>query len=201
MLDTVGFRESRAPGYAARFEYDAVNLGRGGIVRFSIQGARRDSGVDAESTRGLPDVSAALPAAEVHQRMSLQYLAARRLHGVSLFRPDSAAGAKACRTGVFPPVPRNAANPIGSRRCSATNAGDCARETPSTSSNAKSTAASRVATPMPRRSRLPTLGDGRHLAKEQSRDWQTGRRGLKIGPDKSSITQTSGSQRYGMGVA
>ncbi|MGB7754705.1 MAG: hypothetical protein WBL23_01415 [Salinisphaera sp.] len=95
MLDAVGFRESRAPGYAARFEYDAVNRGRG-IVRFSIQGARRDSDVGAESTRGLPDVSVALPAAAVHQRMSLQDLAARRLHGVSLFRPDSAAGAKAC---------------------------------------------------------------------------------------------------------
>lgn len=62
-------------------------------------------GVDTEGRRELLGVSVALSEAEVHWRAFLGDLAARGLHGVTLFASDSHEGLKAARTAVFPSVP------------------------------------------------------------------------------------------------
>ncbi|MGN8200604.1 IS256 family transposase [Salinisphaera sp. RV14] len=61
-------------------------------------------GVDAEGKRALLGVSVALSEAEVHWRTFLKDLAARGLHGISLFVSDDHAGLKAARAAVFPSV-------------------------------------------------------------------------------------------------
>ena len=62
-------------------------------------------GVDAEGKRELLGVSVALSEAEVHWRSFLKALAARGLHGVTLFVSDDHAGLKAARAAVFPARP------------------------------------------------------------------------------------------------
>jgi transposase-like protein len=61
-------------------------------------------GVDTEGKRALLGVSVALSEAEVHWRSFLSDLAARGLHGVTLFVSDNHAGLKAARAAVFPAV-------------------------------------------------------------------------------------------------